>query len=122
MKKIGFVTAGVFAGMAMLSGFASADDVHVGSQWPGEEGEGNSSETVGLINVENVDALHNVNLNVGICENNINILGVQVPIQDTLNGIGIPILSPGQNEAEGATPENCALASSEDGGTVQNDN
>jgi len=115
MKKIGFATAGVFAGMAMLTGFASAEDVHVG-QLPG--GEENSNE-FGLVNVNNVDVLHNANANVGVCDNNINVLGVQVPVQDVANGIDLPLLSSGAHEAEGATPENCALASAEDGGTVQ---
>jgi hypothetical protein len=115
IKKIAFVTAGVAAGMTMLSGFATAENVHVG-QWPGDE-EGHSE--VGLVNVNNVDALHNVNVNAGVCDNNINVLGVQVPVEDVANGIGLPILSPGENDAEGSTPENCASATSEDGGTVQ---
>jgi len=115
IKKIGFVTAGVAAGMMMLSGLASAEDVHVG-QWPGDE-EGNSE--VGLVNVNNVDAFHNVNVNAGVCDNNINVLGVQVPVEDVANGIGLPLLSPGEHEAEGTTPENCASAAAEDGGTVQ---
>jgi hypothetical protein len=115
LKKIGFVTAGVAAGMVMLSGFASAEDVHVG-QWPGDDdGHGD----VGLVNVNNVDALHNVNANIGVCDNNINVLGVQVPVEDVANGIGLPLLSPGENEVEGTTPENCASAASQDGGTVQ---
>jgi hypothetical protein len=115
IKKLGFVTAGVAAGMVMLSGFASAEDVHVG-QWPG--GEDDHSE-VGLVNVNNVDALHNVNVNAGVCDNNINVLGVQVPVEDVANGIGIPLLSPGENDVEGMTPENCASTASMDGGTVQ---
>ena len=115
IKKIGFVTAGVAAGMMMLSGLASAEDVHVG-QWPGDE-EGNSE--VGLVNVNNVDAFHNVNVNAGVCDNNINVLGVQVPIQDTANGIGVPVLAPGEHEAEGENPENCASGEIADGGTTQ---
>jgi hypothetical protein len=115
IKKIGFVTAGVAAGMMMLSGLASAEDVHVG-QWPGDE-EGNSE--VGLVNVNNVDALHNVNVNAGVCDNNINVLGVQVPVEDVANGIGLPLLSPGEHDVAGTTPENCASAAAEDGGTLQ---
>jgi hypothetical protein len=119
IKKVGFVTAGMFAGMAMLGSFASAEGVHVG-QWPGTEGD---ETQTGVVNVNNVDALHNVNATVGVCENNINVLGVQVPVQDTLNGIDLPLFSPagenGEHEAVGATPENCALSAAEDGGTVQ---
>lgn len=116
LKKIGFVTAGAAAGMIMMSGFASADkgDAH---DWYGHDDDGYGQ--VGLVNVNNVDALHNVNANVGVCDNNVNVLGVQVPVEDVLNGVGVPILSPGEHEAEGATPYNCASGSVEDGGTVQ---
>ena len=116
LKKIGFVTAGVATGMAMLSGFASAQGAHTQGYWPGDEGEGSE---IGLVNVDNVDVLHNVNVTGGVCDNNINVLGVQVVVEDVANGIGVPILSPGEHDAEGATPENCASSSSEDGGTVQ---
>jgi hypothetical protein len=119
LKKVGFVTAGVAAGMVMLSGFASAEGAHVpngyGYGFGGDEG----NDEVGLVNVNNVDALHNVNVNAGVCDNNINVLGVQVPVDDVLNGIGIPILSPGEHDAEAAAPYNCASASSDDGGSVQ---
>jgi hypothetical protein len=119
IKKIGFVAAGVFAGMSMLGGLANAEGLHVG-QFPGGEGDENQT---GVLNVNNVDVLHNVNVTAGVCDNNINVLGVQVPIQDTLNGLDVPILSPvgpgGENEAVGATPENCAVSAAEDGGTVQ---
>ncbi|MFL6118895.1 hypothetical protein [Actinophytocola sp.] len=119
IKKVGFVAAGVFAGMSMLGSFASAEGVHVG-QFPG--GEGDETQT-GVVNVNNVDVLHNVNATVGVCDNNINVLGVQVPVQHTLNGINLPLFSPtgedGEHEAVGATPENCAVSAAEDGGTVQ---
>ena len=116
LKKVGFATAGVAAGMLMLSGFAAAEGAHTPSDW-GYGDEGN--DQVGLVNVNNVDALHNVNVNAGVCDNNVNVLGVQVPVEDALNGIGIPILSPGEHDAEAASPYNCASASLEDGGSVQ---
>jgi hypothetical protein len=119
LKKIGFVTVGAAAGMMMLSGLAAADNTggpHGHGYGYGED-EGNSQ--VGLVNVNNVDALHNVNVNAGVCDNNINVLGVQVPVEDVANGVGIPILSPGEHDAEGATPYNCASASLDDGGSVQ---
>jgi hypothetical protein len=47
------------------------------------------------------------------------VLGVQVPIHDSLNGIGVPILSPGASEAEGESPYNCASSGLADGGTSQ---
>ena len=115
LKKAAFVTAGVAAGMMMLSGFAAAEGAH-NPGW-GYDDEGN--DQVGLVNVNNVDVLHNVNANVGVCDNNINVLGVQVPVENVLNGVGVPILSPGEHDAEGAAPYNCASASLEDGGSVQ---
>jgi hypothetical protein len=118
LKKVGFVTAGVAAGMVMLSGFASAQGVDTpGVGFGYGDDEGNSQ--VGLLNLNNVDVLHNVNVTAGVCDNNINVLGVQVPVEDVANGIGIPILSSGEHDAEGATPENCASSSHEDGGSVQ---
>jgi hypothetical protein len=119
LKKIGFATAGVAAGMIMLSGFAAAEGSSAAGYPHGHGDEG--EDQVGLINVTNVDALHNVNVDAGVCDNNINVLGVQVPVEDVANGIGIPILSPGEHDAEGATPDNCASASLDDGGSVQND-
>jgi hypothetical protein len=116
LKKIGFITAGAAAGMIMMSGFASADTA--GSpDWHGHDDDGHGQ--IGLVNVNNVDLLHNVNVNPGVCDNNVNVLGVQVPIEDSLNGIGVPILSPGEHDAEGASPYNCSSGSIEDGGTVQ---
>ncbi|MCT2582932.1 hypothetical protein [Actinophytocola gossypii] len=113
LKKIGFATAGVAAGMVMLGGVAAAEGAE--EYYQGDE----SYDQVGLLNLNNTDVLHNVNVNVGVCDNNINVLGVQVPIEDALNGVGIPVLSPGAHEAESVSPENCASASIEDGGTIQ---
>lgn len=116
LKKIGFVTAGVAAGMAMMSGFASAEA-------GGGPGDGGSIQNQnGLLNLNNTDILHNVNAAVGICDNNINVLGIQVPIEDVANGIGVPILSPGSDAGQSANPENCASASLEDGGSIQGNN
>ena len=119
LKKVGFVTAGVAAGMVMLSGFASAESTDGPADYGYGYGSDEGNDQVGLVNVNNVDALHNVNVNAGVCDNNINVLGVQVPIEDVANGIGVPILSPGEHDAEAASPDNCASASLEDGGSVQ---
>lgn len=119
LKKVGFVTAGVAAGMVMLSGFAAAEGTHGPSGYGYGYGDDEGNDQVGLVNVNNVDALHNVNVNAGVCDNNINVLGVQVPVEDVLNGVGIPILSPGEHDAEGASPHNCASSDTSDGGTVQ---
>ena len=113
LKQFIVGAAAIAAGVIPFSGVAAADD---GYTYAGE-GDGE----IGLVNVNNVDALHNVNANVGVCDNNINVLGVQVPVEDVANGVGVPVLSPGASDAEGATPENCASSDTSDGGTVQGD-
>jgi len=126
LKKIGFATAGVAAGMVMLGGVAAAEAGGETDWYPGHDddygqdyAQDQGYDQVGLLNLQNIDVLHNVNVNAGVCDNNVNVLGVQVPIQESLNGIGVPILSPGAHEAEGVSPSNCASASLEDGGSVQ---
>ncbi|GAA5172353.1 MULTISPECIES: hypothetical protein [Amycolatopsis] len=111
LKKMGFVAAGAAAGMMLLGGVASASESH--------HNRDGDDQQVGLVNVNNLDALHNVNATLGVCKNNINVLGVQVPIQDALKGIGVPILSEGSSSAEGEDPMNCASGGVADGGTSQ---
>ncbi|MEV6911262.1 hypothetical protein [Amycolatopsis sp. NPDC051071] len=119
LKKIGFVAAAAAAGAFLTGGIASAGT-------PDDEGHGHHghhgydiSEQVGLLNLNNTDVLHNVNATLGVCDNDVNVLGVQVPIRDSLNGIGVPILSPGAHEASGESPYNCAAGGVLDGGTSQ---
>jgi hypothetical protein len=114
LKKFGFVTVAVAAGAFMAGGIASAGT-------PAEEHDGGYDHTgqVSLVNLNDTDVLHNVNATVGFCDNNVNVLGVQVPVRDSLNGIGVPILSPGAHEAEGDSPFNCAGSGVADGGTSQ---
>ncbi|MEV6908047.1 hypothetical protein [Amycolatopsis sp. NPDC051071] len=120
LKKIGFVATAIAAGAFIVGGVASADTVS--DEYPGHDHDyyGYDHNTqVGLVNVNNTDVLHNVNGTLGLCGNDVNVLGVQVPIRDSLNGIGVPILSPGSHEAEGTSPYNCAASAVTDGGTVQ---
>jgi hypothetical protein len=120
IKKIGLVAAVAAAGMVLFGGMASA------TSYP-STGSGHSHTSVGdnglegqvgLLNLNNLDVLHNVNVPIGVCGNDINVLGVQVPIRNSLDGIGVPILSPGQNAAEGG-PSSCAAGAINDGGTFQ---
>jgi hypothetical protein len=114
LKKIGF-TAAIAGGLMMLGGVASADQVdHHGHRYSHDE-----SGQLGLVNLNNIDVLHNVNGTLGLCGNDVNVLGVQVPIRNALNGIGVPILSPGENTAAGESPYNCASGGIADGGTSQ---
>ncbi|GAB2777518.1 hypothetical protein [Amycolatopsis magusensis] len=110
LKKFGAAIGSVGVGLMMFGGVASAGEVA-----PPVEHD----DQVGLLNLNNLDVLHNVNAVVGVCDNNINVLGVQVPVHDVANGIGIPILSPGVNQAEGENPYNCASGGVVDGGSIQ---
>ncbi|WP_410571274.1 hypothetical protein [Amycolatopsis sp. cmx-4-61] len=121
LKKIGFVAVAMAAGALVTGGIASAGtpgDEH--GHRHGDYGyDYDQTGQVGLVNLNNTDALHNVNATLGLCGNDINVLGVQVPLHDTLNGLGVPILSPGASSAEGESPYNCASSGLADGGTSQ---
>lgn len=111
LKKMGFVAVSAAAGMMVLGGVASASESH--------HYRGDDDHQVGLVNVNNLDALHNVNVTPGICNDNVNVLGVQVPVQHVANGLNVPLLSPGQNSGAGENPYNCAASGVSDGGTSQ---
>jgi hypothetical protein len=113
IKQLGFVATALAAGMAILGGSASAAGVTVAGH-PVDH-----NDQVGLGNVQNLDAVHNLNVVGGVCDNNVNVLGVQVPVRDVAQGIDVPVVSPGGNEAAGETPYNCAGGDIADGGTVQ---
>ncbi|MEU4254395.1 hypothetical protein AB0F15_44095 [Amycolatopsis sp. NPDC026612] len=123
LKKIGFVAATAAAGAFLAGGIAAADTPdghgHHGHHYGHHYGGYDYTGQVGLVNLNNTDVLHNVNVTPGICGNDVNVLGVQVPIHDSLNGIGVPILSPGGHEASGESPYNCAAGAVSDGGTSQ---
>ncbi|MEV6640566.1 hypothetical protein [Amycolatopsis sp. NPDC051371] len=114
LKKLGFVVAATAAG-AFLAGGVAAAGTPAGHDDHGYD----VTSQLGLLNLGNTDALHNVNGTLGLCDNDVNVLGVQVPIRHSLNGIGVPILSPGESEASGESPYNCAAGGVVDGGTSQ---
>lgn len=98
LKKSGFVAA-TAAGLLMLGSPAFADDTDYSD---GAHGQ------LGLVNVG--DVLNDNN--VGVCDNNVNVLGVQVT--DVANGLGLalPLLSPGSaTENDGVAPDICAAES-----------
>jgi hypothetical protein len=115
LKKIGFVATAMAAGAFLAGGVAAADTP---DGWEHHHAY-DSNGQLGLLNLNNTDALHNVNATVGFCDNNVNVLGVQVPVRDVANGIGVPVLSPGEHEASGESPYNCAASGVADGGTSQ---
>jgi hypothetical protein len=122
LKKIGFVAAVVAGGAFLAGGVAAADTPdghHHGRHHGHHYGGYDHTGQVGLVNLNNTDVLHNVNATLGLCGNDINVLGVQVPIHDSLNGLGVPVLSPGSHEANGESPYNCASGGLADGGTSQ---
>ena len=91
LKQLIVGAAAIAAGVIPFAGTASAD-----TTGHPHGGHGDGGDQIGLLNVTNLDALHNVNVNGGLCDNNINVLGVQVPLEDIANGVGVPILFPGQ--------------------------
>ena len=115
LRKIGFVAAAMAAGAFVTGGIAAAGT-------PADELQGyDHTGQVGLVNLNDTDALHNVQGTLGFCGNDVNVLGVQVPVHDSLNGLGVPVLSPGASAAEGESPYNCASSGLADGGTSQGD-
>lgn len=93
LRKIGLVTAALAAGAFSAGGVAAADT----------PGGYTSDEQVGLLNLGGTDALHTVDGSVGLCDDTVNILGVQVPLHEVGN--------------VGRSPRDCAANGSADGGT-----
>jgi hypothetical protein len=118
LKKFGFVIATAAAGMVMFGGLASATSGHH-DHGRGHDHDWHNYGQVGLVNLNNTDVLHNVNGTLGFCGNDVNVLGVQVPIRDSANGIGIPLLSPGVHEAGSDQLASCASGGVVDGGSGQ---
>lgn len=76
LKKAGVVAAAA-AGLIMLGAPAFASTASLqGEGWGGHHHPGQ----VGLVNVSNVDILHNVNAVVGACGDNVGVLGAAVPV------------------------------------------
>lgn len=105
--------ATIVTGMVSFAGVASAEGGSVARDYDA------GNEQVGLVNVNDLEVLHDANLSAGLCDNNVSVFVVQVPIEEVANGIGVPVGSPGDSEAIGLTPENCAAGSLLNGGTVQ---
>ncbi|WP_199543549.1 hypothetical protein [Prauserella sp. PE36] len=99
LKKSAFVAAAA-AGLMMIGSPAFAG---------GEIDKDKEQNHTGQIGLVNVNDVLNDN-NVGVCDNHVNVLGVQVA--DALNGLGVPLLSPAA-ETEAAANDIC-VAESED--------
>ncbi|GAB3008992.1 hypothetical protein LWP59_02290 [Amycolatopsis acidiphila] len=111
LKKVGFAAFAIAAGAVLFSGTASASEY--GHHYDGD------TDQAALANLNNLDLAHNVNVTPGICNDNVNVLGVQVPVQHVANGLNVPVLSPGHNTGAGENPYNCASSGVADGGTSQ---
>jgi len=130
IKKLGAVVAATAAGMVMLGGMASATTAGApeadlptpqGQDGVGNSGTVDSSEfsQVGLVNLDNTTLLHNTNIIASVCDNNINVLGVQVPVEEVLNGVQAPVMSAGEHENEGVATDICGQGGILDDGTGQ---
>ncbi len=116
LKKVGFVAATAAASLLMLGGVASAGEGHDRDTGPVQD----SNEQTALVNLNNTELLHNVNIDLGLCENNINIIAIQAYLRDVANNLGIPILSTTHNQSTDQDPHNCSSSSLVDGGSSQN--
>ncbi|GAB3443947.1 hypothetical protein [Actinophytocola sediminis] len=113
LQKLIVGTAAIAAGMVSFGGIASASDA-------GSVSDDRDEVTqVGLVNVNNVHVLNNVNVVGGLCELNAGVLGVQVSAEEVANGVVAPVASPGSSDAIGVKPMNCASGTLTIGGTVQ---
>ncbi|NIH80319.1 hypothetical protein [Amycolatopsis viridis] len=99
MLKKSVIVAAAAAGFMMIGSPAFATQ---GGGWGHHHGGGDTGQ-IGLINVD--DVLNDNN--VGVCHNNVNVLGIQVA--DALNGVGlnIPILTGAAQQEAGSASEVC---------------
>lgn len=100
IKQLGFVATALAAGLAAFGGSASATDITVATHPVDQDNQ------FGLANAQNLHAVRNLDLVGGVCKDTVNVLGVQVPLQDTA-------------QFAGSSPENCAGGGGSDGGTAQ---
>jgi hypothetical protein len=127
LKKAGIVVAAAAAGLLAVSPLAFAGETAHGKDWGhGTEVASSEQNTEGLINVTDT----NVNPALNVCDNQIplNVLGVQVPVNDSsiLDGLtgalGIPVASEDSDtEAKhGASTvsDDCIASTSTDGTAV----
>ncbi|WP_167481490.1 MULTISPECIES: hypothetical protein [Amycolatopsis] len=101
MLKKSAIVAAAAAGFMMIGSPAFATQ---GGGWD----DGGDTGQLGLVNVD--DVLNDNN--IGVCDNNVNVLAVQV--EDTLNGFGVsvPILS-GATHTEGGDTSDVCIAEAE---------
>ena len=123
LKKAGIVVATAAAGLLAVSPLAFAGESH--KDWGHDKGYASSEQnTEGLVNVTDT----NVNPAINVCDNQVpvNILGVQIPLNDTsaLNNLtgalGIPVGSEDSGtEAAGTTTlsDDCIANTSTDATT-----
>jgi hypothetical protein len=131
LKKAGIVVAAAAAGLLAVSPLAFAGESH--KDWGHGHGGGTNvasyeQNTEGLVNVTDT----NINPALNVCDNQIpvNVLGIQVPINDTsaLNGLtgalGIPVGSEDSGVAasrgDTAVSDDCIASTSTDGTSISN--
>ncbi|WP_370876705.1 hypothetical protein [Amycolatopsis thermophila] len=97
MLKKSAIVAAAAAGFMMIGSPAFA------TQGGGHWDDGGDTGQLGLVNVD--DVLNDNN--VGVCDNQVNVLGVQVA--DALNGAGltVPVLTGASESDSGHAPDTC---------------
>ncbi|WNV83944.1 hypothetical protein [Umezawaea sp. Da 62-37] len=125
LKKLGTVVVATAAGMVALGGMASAstDDCAIACGLDGISRDGSVDQgrhpQVGLVNLNGTRVAQNVDVAGAVCDNDISVLGVQVPVEDVADGVDLPVASPGQHEVISASPDFCAMSGVLDEGIVQ---
>jgi hypothetical protein len=114
LKKIGFVAAFAAGSLAVLGGTASADPSGDRGDRPGHD----STEQVGLLNLQNTQVLQDVEVPIGICNNSINILAISVQAHEVLEDIAVPILNPGGGDVDSVSPEHDSCTSNSEQGST----
>lgn len=108
IERLGFVATAPAAGPAAFDGAGSATTVTV----PGRPIDRN--DQFGVAGVRDLDAERDLNL---VRDDEAGLPGVRLPVHDG----AVPVRSPGEHEAGGASPENRADGGITEGGTAQGD-
>jgi hypothetical protein len=113
LKKAGIVVATAAAGLLAVSPLAFAGDKddhdgHRGSEQASAEGNSIDNSSEGLINV----ADNNLSVPVNVCENQVPVALVQVPVNDTIAPLtgALGLLGGGEVESENEIDDSCKAA------------
>ena len=101
----------------MLGGVASASTSACDDACRGEGATGQSDgvdhgkrHQIGLVNMNGTNTLRNADTVGALCDNDIDVLGVQVPVEDVANGVQVPLAAAGSDASVDASPDFCSMS------------